>query len=490
MNKKILCFIIPTLIFTLAGCSTSKGSSEKSEESKSEEQSSIAPEADEHYYDKINQRVKFDESSELNFDDEITEGLNDDVWNTLDGYWEAGGISPHNGVRRRNLFYTKDNTGNGYLAMKARGVYNQTDPSILGKPEGACIESKNKLGPGRYEVYMAAMPRDGGVSAFWTYGSKTGSEATSQNEIDIEIGGDAQYTNLWCTTWTTHTNKATHAPDVSNICYMNDGRIHKYTFDWYTNYPGTGEGRIDWFIDGKFVQQISGGTVPAAETPVWLGIWLPSWAGNSLFIEDYMLIDRISYKSFDASQDYEECRSYTTYVPKKPSESDIQTVDFESITTKLNKLSNAGFESTDEYRDNDMYGWIKQTGYNSNVELSDEHTEGEHSFYITPGEGGTKKDVAYYHQELTCAYEGPKYDFSIDAKLKDEESKAYVWIWYNDYSGMRDISKQKLEISSTSFTTISDTLKMPDGAGRLYIYLVVEKGGACFDNAKLCYVGL
>ena len=482
MKNKFLFLLIPSLIISLCACKNNNQSNSSSDQSSSH----IADETDEHYYDKINERVKFDNSNENNFDDDITDALDDEVWNTLDGYWEAGGTSPHNGVRRRNLFYTKDSQGNGYLAMKARGVYNQTDESILGKPEGACIETKNKLGPGRYEVYMAAMPRDGGVSALWTYGSKTGSEATSQNEIDIEIGGNAQYKELWCTTWTTHTNKATHAPDVSNVCYMNDGKIHKYTFDWYTNYPGTGEGRVDWFIDGIFVQQLSGGTVPSAETPLWLGIWLPSWAGNSLFIEDYMLVDRISYKAFDASQDYEECRSYTTYVPKDPSKSDIQTIPFENVTTKLNKFSNAGFESTKEYREDDMYGWVKQTGYNSTVTLSDDHTEGEHSFLIAPkNTGNSKKDIAYYKQELTCSYEGYKYHFNIDAKLKDSDSEAYIWIWHNKNNGATNISKERIDISSTSWTTLDKEIEMTAGSDHLYVYLVVTKGAAYFDNAIL-----
>ena len=488
MKKSLFYLLIPSLLISLTGCIISNKSGNNSE--KSENQSSMVDENDEHYYDRVNERAAFDETNELNFDDEITNGLNDDVWNTLDGYWEAGGTSPHNGVRRRNLFYTKDNNGNGYLAMKARGAYNQTDESILGKPEGACIETKNKLGPGRYEVYMAAMPRDGGVSALWTYGSKTGNESSSQNEIDIEIGGDAQYKNLWCTTWTTHTNKPTHAPDVHEICYMNDGRNHKYTFDWYTNYPGTGEGRVDWFINGKFVQQLSGGTVPSAETPLWLGIWLPSWAGNSLFIEDYMLVDRITYKAFGASQDYEECRSYTTYVPKDPSKSDIQTVDFESITTGLNKFSNAGFESTAEYREDDMYGWVKQTGYNSTVTLSDEHTEGQHSFLLAPGDGGTKKDIAYYKQEITCAYEGFKYRFRIDAKLADSSSEAYVWIWHNKNNGATNIMKEKLDITSTSWQTLEKEIKMTTDSDHLYVYLVVTKGSAYFDNSIMNYIGL
>ena len=83
------------------------------------------------------------------------------------------------------------------------------------KAEGGVIMSKNFLKPGRFEINMRPMPREGGVTAMWTYYCATGNEETSQNEIDIELGGDGQYTNQWCTTWTTHSMKETQMMDVS-----------------------------------------------------------------------------------------------------------------------------------------------------------------------------------------------------------------------------------------------------------------------------------
>ena len=470
MKNRALMVLIPLLISSLVGCKSDGKNKEAFDDTRDD------------YYQNIEKRNAFNKDSELNFDDEITNGLDDKVWNTLDGYWENGGTTPHNGVRRRNIFYTKDSTGNGYVALKARGLYNLEDPETKGKPEGSCIESKNSLGPGRYEVYMAAMPREGGVTAFWTYKCES-SEDVSQNEIDVEIGGGAQYKNLWCTTWTRKTNKATNAPDVSSICYMNDGKIHKYTFDWYTDYKG--QGRIDWFIDEHFVQQISGGTVTDIDMPIWLGVWMPSWAGNAKWVEDYILVDRVSYTAFDENQYYTAKRAYTTYSPKDPSKSDIKTVDFASITNGLNKLSNGDFELTEEFADNDLYGWSKfSNNYHGTYEFVNDASTGTKAFKVSEGTGEKDND-GYYYQRISCSYEGFQYHFDIDAKLANAADQAELIIWQKDESGVKSVKQTKVAIDSTSYKTYSADIEMEKGAGNLDIFLHVKKGSAIFDNAKL-----
>lgn len=466
MNKKLVYIAVPFLTMSLVSC----GDGPKE----------IV--IDEHYYENITERVQFDEENELNFDDEITNGLDDNVWETLDGYWENGGTTPHNGVRRRNLFYTKDSSGNGYLAMKSRGIYNE-DTSLNGKPEGACIETVNNLGPGRYEVMMAAMPRDGGVTAMWTYNCPLGDESLSQYEIDIEIGGSAQYTNLWCTSWTTKTNKATNSPDVSNICYMNDGKIHKYTFDWYTDFNKTGEARVDWFVDETYVTSITGGTISTTAMPVWLGIWMPSWAGAAAFEEDYLLIDRVSYKAFSTdTQVYEETRSHTTYSPRKPSQSNIQNIELSAIKG-LNKLANADCEKG-EFKTGDYYGWKPYSGYRGTIEQSDEHSSGEHSFLLT-AVGEDKKDVAYVYQEIECSYEGFEYELKFDGKLTSAESEAYVWVWESTYGCTKQLRQTKINLDSTTFKSYSQNITMKEGSGNLRIFMAVSKGSANFDNFSL-----
>ena len=477
-NLKVLS-LVPFLLIGLSACNQGGSESKK-------DNAEAFNDKGENYYSLVEQRNPFDPDCDLNFVDEITNGLDDNVWNTLDGYWENGGTTPHNGVRRRNIFYTKDNTGNGYVALKARGNYDTSDPTLNGKPEGSCIETKNSLGPGRYEVEMAAMPREGGVTAMWTYKCTTGSEATSQNEIDIEIGGGGQYSNLWCTSWTTKTNKATHSPDVSDICYMNDGKIHKYTFDWYTDYGTTGQGRVDWFIDGKFVQSIKGGTVSTIDMPIWLGVWLPSWAGNAHWVEDYILVDKVSYTAFDAGQYYDENRAYTTYSPMDPSQSNIQSIDFASITSGLNKLANPSFELNTEYASDDYYGWKdfgKANDYTGTLSFDNDANVGSLAAKVSAGEG-TDKD-AYFYQRISCSYPGFKYHFEIDAKLLDASDKAEIIIWQKDFSTVKSVNMKSIKLDSTSYKTYSADIEMMAGAATLDIFLHTESGAALFDNAKL-----
>ena len=471
-NKFIMILSLPLLIISLGGCNQQGNTpGEDPFDDKSEK-----------YYENVEKRNQFNKDSELNFDDEITFGLDDKVWNTLDGYWENGGTTPHNGVRRRNLFYTKDSTGNGYLAMKARGLYNREDENTKGLPEGACIETKNSLGPGRYEVYMAAMPREGGVSALWTYKCES-SENVSQNEIDIEIGGGAQYSNMWCTTWTTKTNKATNAPSVEKYCHMNDGQIHKYTFDWYTDYGTTGEGRVDWFVDGHFIQSLSGGTVTNIDMPLWLGLWMPSWAGEASWVEDYMLIDRVSYTAFDENQYYETKRAYNTYSPKDPSKSEIAEVDFDAITSKLNLFSNPGFEIRESYQTDDYYGWRAFRDFKGNATFTTNTDFGNYAFKVK-GNSSVTNGEAYYYQRISSLYPGYRFNFEIMAWTDTWDDEAEIIIWQKK-NGSVTISKEEIPFGSTVPTKYEKNITITEGADCLDIFLHVKNGTAYFDEAKL-----
>ena len=477
MKNNRLLIVLPFILTSLVGCNGNKDNKEA--------YNTDSPD----YYANIEKRNAFDLENELNFNDEITNGLDDSVWNTLDGYWENGGTTPHNGVRRRNIFYTKDSTGNGYLALKARGLYNQEGPDNIGKPEGSCIETKNSLGPGRYEASMAAMPREGGVTAAWTYKCES-SEDVSQNEIDIEIGGSGQFTNLWCTSWTRKTNKATHAPDVSNICYMNDGKIHKYTFDWYTDYHNSGEGRVDWFIDEQYVYSIQGGTVTDIDMPLWIGVWMPSWAGDAYWVEDYIIVDKVQYTAFDENQYYTSKRAYNTYSPKDPSQSGIQTKDFESITTGLNKLSNGDFETNTAYAENDYYGWNKLNPESFSGTCSFDNVnvkDGNYAFKLSEGSVETPEisNDVYYYQRISCSYEGFKYKFSVDAKLGDASSEAEIILWQRNKAGGGKVKQDKIDINGTNYATYEKEVTMLEGTSAIDVFLHLKSGTAYFDNAKL-----
>ena len=472
MKTNRLFVLLPFVLVSLSGCTATRKEDKEAYDTSRPD-----------YYQNIERRNAFDKENELNFDDEITNGLDDSVWNTLDGYWENGGQTPHNGVRRRNIFYTKDSNGNGYLALKARGLYNQEDPATAGKPEGSCIETKESLGPGRYEVSMAAMPREGGVTAAWTYKCES-SEDVSQNEIDIEIGGGGQYNELWCTTWTTKKNKATHAPDVSNICYMNDGKIHKYTFDWYTDYQG--KGRVDWFIDEQYVYSISGGTITDIDMPLWLGVWMPSWAGNATWVEDYILVDRVSYTAFDDNQYFTHKRTYNTYSPKDPSKSEIKNIEFAKVTNGLNKLSNPSFENTEAYASNDYYGWrqFNAANFQGTCSFVNDGSDGSKAFKISEGTSEDNNE-GYFYQRISCSYEGFKYNFSVDAKLENTTDEAEIILWQRNKAGGGSIKQDKIAITGTTYSTLTKEVTMAEGAYMLDVFFHVKKGSAIVDNAKL-----
>ena len=477
MRKDSKLIILPVLLLAISSCGNNNAS-------EPEKPLPPLPVIDEHYYENITDRVSFDTENANNFVDDITNGLDDNVWYTLDGFWENGGEPGwHNGVRRRNLFYTKDENNNGYLAMKARGRYDTSDPSINGKTEGACIETKAALGPGRYEVEMACMPRPGGVSAFWTYACPSGSEDLTQYEIDIEVGGEGQFTNLWSTTWVKKSNKGTKNTDVSDILFMNDGHIHKYTFDWYTDYVGRNETRIDWFIDEHFIVSLDKSAIPINAMPLWLGLWLPSWGGASEFEYDYLLVDKVSYQAFDPeTQYYTPTRINAGYSPKAPSNSNIESIPFSSIKN-LNKINNAGCESLAERTTNDHYGWKKSTNFDGTIELSNDHTEGEHSFKLTSVGEGSEHDSRYY-QDLDCAYKGYEYDLSFDAKI-DEGSTATLQLSYRSINKITVLKTETINITSTSFQNYTKHVVMPAGSGLLKIWLKVENGSAYYDNFNL-----
>jgi hypothetical protein len=490
-------------VFGLASCedngdsSSSSASSSSSSSSTAPESSSSSSSSETAYYDSIADRASFDTTNENNINEELTGGvLNDNVWNTLDGTWQNDSSSyPHNGVRSRNLFYvTKgDKT---LLGFKGRGIYNSDSDTITSsgyrEPEGACIISKNHLGPGRYEINMAAMPREGGVTAMWTYCTVTGSEATSQNEIDIEIGGNTSQTYMheWCTSWTNHTTKDTENVDVSKICYLNDGIIHKYTFDWYTNYENTGVKRVDWFIDGILIASVEGDVVTDYEMPLWIGLWFPNWSSVAAFDTDYLLVESIKYSAFDSSQDYEDCRAKSGYTQTVPSLAGIQTISYET-TQNVNKLSNGEFESLDICKQDQTYmGWFLDTASSGSISLSDDAPD-DSSVQLTAGSGTGSVHGEYLCQTITNAYGGYKYNYSFDAKKGSDDAVANIELHYKTISDKAISSAtQKIAITNTEWTTYSGSLVMPDGAGILEIDLCAENGSTLFDNASLQFTGL
>ena len=442
------------------------------------------------YYDSVFERVNKEEGSTLSFDEKLNNGkLDDSLWWILDAYWDAGGQTDwHNGVRSRNVKYIQDGSST-YLGIRGRGNYCQDSDMVSAKQgrikaEGGVIMSKNFLKPGRFEINMRPMPREGGVTAMWTYYCATGNEETSQNEIDIELGGNGQYTNQWCTTWTTHSMKETQNVDVTKIGYLNDGKFHKFTFDWYTDYQGSGKTWIDWFIDGILIQSIDGDAVPTTAMPLWIGLWLPSWAGNPYFDTDYMIVKEISYVEFDSVSQYcEEARGNPSYSHKTPSEIAPESVPY-AETNHIEKLSNANFETIDVAKaDNSYFGWKREESSMGNTVL--ESNGGDHYFTLNAANSTEEYHGEYLGQDVSLLYPGTKAKFKIDAKLKDTASSGNVEISYRKASGKAVGKTEVIPVSSTDWNEISKDLVVPEGASTIHIAITSEEGGVSYNNASL-----
>lgn len=493
-KEKLSILILPLFSLALMCCSTGGETSSSSDSSSSEETSSSSSEStsssseststesveptpftDTEYYDKINERVVFDLDAEINIDEDFSGGMKDDYWYALDGVWQNDSASrPHNGVQTRNLYYVKDGD-NTMLAFKGHGYYDKTN-ELSGeyyKPEGACILSKNHLGPGRYEFEMAALPREGAVSAAWTYCTTTGSEATSQNEIDIEIGGnmDKSFKQEWCTSWVNHTNKATNNIDVSSLLYLNDGKIHKYTFDWYTSYPSTNDCRVDWFIDGILITSLEGsGIIPFDEMPLWVGVWFPNWCPEATFESDYMLVDAIRYTAFDyMSQPYDSCRAEASYVKTVPSTLNISEITLEEARD-INLINNGDFTSLDICKqDGTYFGWSVDSASAGTLECVNG------SFVLTAGESGGE----YVTQRIPSQYEGYSYTYEFNANLA-EGSEGQVEIRFRNLTD-RNISTEVVTLEEGE-KGYSGTFTCPTNTDAIRVDLVVEKGEATFSS--------
>lgn len=488
--------------FALAGCgggsqsspsssssSSTQPSSSSSSSSSSEKEPTVFDGTD--YYESLSSRVSFDKDNENNIVEEFSSGkMNDDYWNALSGVWQNDSSSyPHNGVQSRNLFYVK-NDDKTSLAFKGRGIYSSDEDSVKKNgytlPEGACIISKNNLGPGRFEIEMAAMPREGGVSAMWTYSTTTGNEATSQNEIDIELGGNTSETFMreWCTTWTKHSSKATENVDVTPICHTNDGKIHKYSFDWYTDYKGTGKARVDWFLDSILIATFSGEggeVVPVTEMPLWIGLWFPNWASIASFDTDYMLVDSIKYTAFDSSQGYDACRAKSGYTQVSPSKAMIKTISMGEVRG-LNKLSNGDFSSLEKAPQDESYmGWVEDGASQGTVSLTDGPSTSK--AFLLSSKDNTGDTGEFLMQKISNCYEGYEFTYVFEAKL-NEGSEASIEF---HYLSIRDKNLKTLSIilGGEGFKTYAGSSPMPENAGHLRVDLVVDKGSAVFSKARL-----
>lgn len=477
--KRYLSAAVCFLVFALSSCGGGGGQSTSSPTN----QGSAPDPTDPSYYSTYADRAAVADGG---FTDDFSGSVNASVWNVIDGKWHHDQGVPHNGVNSRNVSLVTE--GNeSYLALMGRGkYYKDEDSSPYGEelPEGACIVSKDSYGPGRYEIKMKALPREGAVSTMWTYMMK-GSEAAAQHEIDIELGGTTNGTNYrsaWFTSWVTHTDTAHSAVDVSDDLYLNDGEWHVYTFDWYTEYNGTDKSRIDFFIDGKFYAKLDS-NVPYYKMPLWVGVWFPpSWPGTPNFDRDYMYVDYVKHIPFD--QYCEEARYNVPYTKHDPSELNIPVL---TARPSVNWIANGGFE----YRvaeNGAPLAWERNVA--SSGDMSLESYGGGQRLAVHAGEGAST--TTYIGQSFLNVFEGYTFNLTVDGGYASG-SEGAVMIRFTNAIGnpVGDMVFIDLKEFSTSgeMSPISHKITVPARCDRMEIFLTASVGTAYFDNAVLTFLG-
>lgn len=364
--------------------------------------------------------VSFDTANAV-FDD-FTNGVDYDKWIIGNGFWGQG----NGGVIGDNVFYTEE----GELLLRGNGLFYSKEEvkgvGVLkdGRNTGAALISKFLTGPGRYQVRMKPMGRQGACTAFWTFSNQpVEGQENDNHEIDIELpGGKSQgvisFKNVLNTNYITE--KHNQSQDISvkdigaGVINLNDGEYHTFGFDWYTN-----PGYIVYSIDGK-VTAVSERFIPSLQTRIWLGAWFPNnagFVGQSLFETDYLLVDWVQYIPFDETQ------PYTPFVPSV-SVSEYPRELYPSkpiVIPETNLVANGDFEYIRKKEEIHDYGW-------NYLKLNTELKEASEVCYPQTGIGYqdscgvSVNHGGYLTSDIDSVYEGYKYNIKFDVKTNGDDS--------------------------------------------------------------------
>ena len=428
--------------------------------------------------------VSFDYNN--TFFDGFDNGVNYDNWIIGNGAWGNG----NGGVIADNVFYSQNGElilrGNGryYAKGEVKGVGSLKD----GRNTGAALISRRTFTPGRFEIKMKPLPRQGACTAFWTYANTPSVSGENLNhEIDIELPGGKtngliSFKNVLNTNYITETmNESQDMPSFpgEGTLYLNDGKYHVFGFDWYTN-PNL----VVYYIDG-YITSVSQNFVPDLETRLWLGCWFPNnagFVGESFFETDYMYVDYVKYIPFDSTQ---------TYTPHNPSIS-VNGVALNQYPTsptyieEPNKVSNGDFEYA-KNKDISLseYGWSFRR---KNVETKPveevcfvSSTEGNSSLY-----SAAVIDGGYLIQEIDSVYENFKYKLTFDAKTTSNNALARVYFY--DATSNTPLESIFININKDNeYENYEQEIIAPKGTYYMAInFINNDNNGSTFiDNVKL-----
>ncbi|MCM1289903.1 MAG: glycoside hydrolase family 16 protein [Corallococcus sp.] len=447
------------------------------------------------------------------FFDDFTNGVDPDNWYIGKQAWGAG---ENGGVIPENVNYTDDGvlviSGNGeyYTAGDVAGVGTVKDGSLTG---GALI-SKFVTGPGRYQVRMKVLPRQGACTAFWTYAFDN--ETQGNHEIDIELPGGKgtptgiSFQKVLNTNYITVNENESTSADLTEVFgdkdyALNDGEWHTFGFDWYTNPK-----RVVYYIDGKVtaVSSISGTFVPSYTSRLWLGVWFPNntgFVGDALFESDCMYVDWVKYVPFKD----QPCTKFTPLISSTQVATSDEYPSYPVSTENVNKVANGDFEYVLK-NPNAASGWVSGTRWLTNAETAalrvqfteqvsaahPEYTEAQvkaevnrmineiedsddASLYVTVdkqlgnlGSCGVRlTDIARFSQEIDSVYGGFQFDLSVAAMGKGQLVVEY-------FNVSERISQVTIDIDSAEqWHKYTQKLTAPANCYKLKFTFSTEYGG-------------
>ena len=485
MKKTLVGLLICVMLFgSCIGCDSSA-------KKKGNDYSSIYNYGDD-YFRSIGDRVTLDLDSPDYLYNDFADGI-DSRFSLVTGIWGNDGYLKHQGLQADNIYLTTD----GNLAIRINGDYYRGENvgTTNGIRTGAALVTDHDMGPGRFEVRMKAAPPSGVCSAFWTYQYDSADPTVNGwNEIDIEIlggGANGGFDGVMYTTWQSAGKPNTSIPKFDNVTdcagiRLNDNQWHTHTFDWYTDYMGTGKGRIDWFIDGKLVYHTES-TVAIKSGTLWLGAWRPSeFAGDSKFDTAWMLADWVRYTPFLGMDGWIESdykSEFNSYIKDYPTERITLTDEMLNQRLANTSFENVDTESTvpkvpfvEDYESHVAVGWLKRKileDESNGVIVADAHS-GTNAVKITQGA---------VEQEIEGAFEGFKYDFEFWAKKADGQNGKLLLRYYGSDGSI--VLEETVEITSDDYQEYQKQIVAPQGCNKIRISL----RNGIFDDMKCTYTG-
>lgn len=255
-----------------------------------------------------------------------------------------GGVVPSN-VSVSNGKLKLRGQGNNYEGDNL-GINKNGSKRSDGKRVGAAIATKEYYGSGSYEVVAKVAPALGACSAIWTFEYEEyypgdekykkmpvgGNDYYAVNhEIDIEMPGrpnaakvDQSFEYALCNTWTgenssEYTTNYTKLPQIQN-----DGKFHKYRFDWHTG-DDNQQPRVEFYFDDVLVYT-STTNIPTNASRLWIGLWFPNkWAGIPNFDTTMFEVDSVKITPFNEAGDTPQSETFPNdgWVTVEPTNPDV-----------------------------------------------------------------------------------------------------------------------------------------------------------------------